>query len=124
MQVARIDLPPYPNGWVAGACSEELAPGDIMARTYFGEELAIFRDQTGTVAVLDAYCPHLGAHLGHGGTVGNGCVRCPFHGWEFSLAGTCVGMPYGGRVPPRQAGASRRGHQGGGRPPLLPPMGG
>jgi 3-ketosteroid 9alpha-monooxygenase subunit A len=89
--VARIDLPPYPNGWFAVALSEELSPGDIVTRTYFGQELVIFRDQASTVAVLDAY----------GGAVGDGCIRCPFHGWEFSLEGRCVGMPYGGRIPPR-----------------------
>ena len=96
----RIDLPPYPTGWFAVAVSDEVAPGDILACTYFGEDLAIFRDEGGTIAVLDAYCAHLGAHLGHGGTVGNGCIRCPFHGWEYALDGTCVGMPYGGRIPP------------------------
>jgi 3-ketosteroid 9alpha-monooxygenase subunit A len=99
--VVRIDLPPFPNGWFAVALSEELTPGDITACTYFGEELAILRDEAGTVAVLDAYCPHLGAHLGHGGLVGNGCLRCPFHGWEFSLDGPCIGVPYGGRIPPK-----------------------
>ncbi len=99
--MARIDLPPFPNGWFAVALSAELAPGDITTCTYFGEELVVLRDQAGTVAVLDADCPHLGAHLGHGGTVGNGCIRCPFHGWAFSLDGACIEMPYGGRIPPK-----------------------
>lgn len=98
--MSRIDLPPYPTGWFAVAASDELAPGEILSRTYFGQDLVIVRDQAGTVAVLDAYCPHLGAHLGHGGTVGEGCITCPFHGWEFALDGTCVGMPYGSRIPP------------------------
>jgi 3-ketosteroid 9alpha-monooxygenase subunit A len=98
--VARIDLPPFPTGWFAVALSDELDPGDILSRTYFGEEVIIFRDHGGMVAVLDAYCPHLGAHLGHGGVVGESSVRCPFHGWEFSLEGKCIGMPYGGRIPP------------------------
>ena len=96
----RIDLPPYPTGWFAVALSEELEPGDNLACTYFGEDLVVFRDLSGTVAVLDAYCAHLGAHLGHGGTVGTGCIKCPFHGWEFALDGTCVEMPYGRRIPP------------------------
>jgi 3-ketosteroid 9alpha-monooxygenase subunit A len=97
--VSRIDLPPYPTGWFAVALSEDLAPSQVVPCRYFGRELAMFRDLNGTVAVLDAYCAHLGAHLGHGATVGDGCIRCPFHGWEYDLAGVCIGMPYGRRVP-------------------------
>ncbi len=98
--MSRIDLPPYPTGWFAVALSEDLTPGQVLPRQYFGRELAIFRDRGGSVAVLDAYCAHLGAHLGHGGTIHDGCIRCPFHGWEYDLDGVCVRMPYGGRVPP------------------------
>lgn len=56
-----------------------------------GKELVAFRDERGKVAVLDAVCPHFGAHLGHGGTVENGCIRCPFHALEFDRGGQCVG---------------------------------
>ena len=45
--MARIDLPPFPNGWFAVALSAELAPGDITTCTYFGEELVVLRDQAG-----------------------------------------------------------------------------
>ena len=66
----RIDLPPFPRGWFAVACSGELAPGDVAARTYFGQELVLFRDRAGSLGVLDAYCAHLGANLGDGATTG------------------------------------------------------
>jgi hypothetical protein len=33
--------------------------------------------------VLSAHCRHLGAHIGHGGTVNGDRVVCPFHGWEW-----------------------------------------
>lgn len=49
--------------------------------------------------MLDAYCPHLGAHLGHGGTVVGSDIACPFHGWRFGTDGTCSSMPYGKRIP-------------------------
>ncbi len=98
--MTHIDLPPYPTGWFAVALSEELASGEVLPRTYFGQDLVIFRDLDGSIAVLDAYCAHLGAHLGHGGTVGDGCIRCPFHGWRYDRSGVCVEMPYGGRIPP------------------------
>ena len=31
----------------------------------------------------DAYCPHLGAHLGHGGIINGECIECPFHAWRW-----------------------------------------
>ncbi len=47
---------------------------------------------------MDAFCPHLGAHLGHGGTV-EGCeIQCPFHGWRFDSAGANSDIPYSERV--------------------------
>ena len=43
---------------------------------------------------MDAYCPHLGAHLGHGGRVEGGAVRCPFHAWLWGGDGRCLEVPY------------------------------
>lgn len=41
----------------------------------------MFRNDKGVVNVLDAFCPHLGADIGIGGTVRGDCVECPFHHW-------------------------------------------
>ena len=51
--------------------------------------------------MLDAYCPHLGAHLGAGGKVEGDTIRCPFHGWRFDGDGACVEIPYAQRIPPK-----------------------
>ena len=45
---------------------------------------------------MDAYCEHLGAHLGYGGTVVEERIRCPFHGWEWNDKGRNVRIPYEG----------------------------
>ncbi len=95
----RIDLPPYPRGWFAVSTSAELAPGDVQRHLYFGQELVLFRTEDGTAALLDAYCPHLGAHFGHGGRVEGNDLVCPFHGWRFGADGACRSMPYGTRIP-------------------------
>jgi len=58
---------------------------------FMDRDLVAFRDDEGTVVVLDAICPHFGAHLAHGGTVERGRIRCPFHGLEFDGTGQCVG---------------------------------
>jgi len=95
----RLSLPPYPRGWYAVALSHELTSGAVLTRKYFGRELVLFRTESGRVCVSDAYCPHLGAHLGHGGVVEGEAITCPFHGWRFGADGACASMPYGERVP-------------------------
>jgi phenylpropionate dioxygenase-like ring-hydroxylating dioxygenase large terminal subunit len=91
---------PIPNGWFAVAVGDEIAPGQVAVRHYFGQDLVVFRSESGVAAVLDPHCPHLGAHLGHGGRVEGERIRCPFHGWAFDLEGTCREIPYAKRIPP------------------------
>jgi cholesterol 7-dehydrogenase len=60
----------------------------------------VVRQETGKVAVYDAYCPHLGADLSVGGEIvanneRSACIKCPFHGWLYRCSdGTCVQVPY------------------------------
>ncbi len=96
----RFEIPPFPNGWFQVAYSDELTPGDVVPLTYFGTELVLYRDTAGAAHVLDAYCPHLGAHLGYGGRVEDDCIRCPFHAWRFDGDGRCVEVPYAEKIPP------------------------
>jgi hypothetical protein len=62
-------FPGYPRGWFVIQFSDELGRGDVKPLRYFGKDLVLFRTESGKPAILDAYCPHLGAHLGHGGKV-------------------------------------------------------
>lgn len=91
---------PIPNGWFAVAVGDEIAPGEVSVRHYFDQDLVVFRTASGEVAVFEPYCPHLGAHLGHGGRVEGEMLRCPFHGWKFDAAGECREVPYAKRIPP------------------------
>jgi len=90
---------PIPNGWFAVAWSKDLIAGEVMRAKYFGEELVLFRTREGEVKALNAYCPHLGAHMGEGGRVVGETVRCPFHGWQYDGTGTCVAIPYSKKIP-------------------------
>jgi nitrite reductase/ring-hydroxylating ferredoxin subunit len=97
---------PLPNGWFAVARSADLAPGDVQAVHYFGRDLALYRAEDGAARVVDAYCPHLGAHLAVGGTVHGSSLACPFHGWRFDgESGRCVEIPYAQseRIPAKAA---------------------
>jgi len=87
-----------PVGWFAVAETPDLAVGQVRAAYYFDTHLVLWRDETGEPHVSDAFCPHLGAHLGHGGTV-EGCeIRCPFHGWAFDAEGANTEIPYSERT--------------------------
>jgi phenylpropionate dioxygenase-like ring-hydroxylating dioxygenase large terminal subunit len=96
----RFDIPPFPNGWFQVAYSDELRPSEVVPLQYFGKHLVLFRGEDGQPRVLDAFCPHLGAHLGYGGRVEDNTIRCPFHAWRFDGAGRCVDVPYANKIPP------------------------
>jgi 3-ketosteroid 9alpha-monooxygenase subunit A len=102
--MSRFPMPRYPDGWFQIAYSDELGPGAVMPLRYFGKDLVLFRTEAGEAKLLDAHCPHLGAHLGHGGKVKGDCIECPFHAWKFDGGGACVEIPYGPagkKIPPR-----------------------
>ena len=87
-----------PYSWYGVAYSDEVAVGEVKSLRYFGKELVVWRDQRGSAHVMDAFCAHLGAHLGHGGKVEDCRLICPFHGWEWDEEGNNVAIPYSDRV--------------------------
>jgi phenylpropionate dioxygenase-like ring-hydroxylating dioxygenase large terminal subunit len=84
----------FPTGWYQIGFSAELNPGDVRPVKYFDQELVLFRAEDGQPSLLDAYCPHLGAHLGYGGKIKDGCLECPFHGWLWRPDGSLARIPY------------------------------
>lgn len=92
---------PHPSSWYCVALSSELPPGTVLGRVLAGRELVLFRTASGALGAMDAHCPHLGAHLAHGGRVEGECIRCPFHGFSFDTRGTCVKTGYDTRPPPK-----------------------
>ena len=92
---------PIPNGWFTVCFADELPSGAVRPLHYFGRELVLFRTESGEARLLDAYCRHLGAHMGHGGKVVGETLRCPFHAWRWDGAGQCVDIPYAKRIPPK-----------------------
>jgi 3-ketosteroid 9alpha-monooxygenase subunit A len=89
---------PIPFGWFQVGYPEDIRPGGVKPLYYFDRDLVLWRDRDGEAHLNDAYCPHLGAHLGHGGTV-DGCqLTCPFHGWKFDAEGNNSDIPYSSRV--------------------------
>ncbi|MFD4635868.1 Rieske 2Fe-2S domain-containing protein [Lentzea sp. NPDC058436] len=96
----RFPFPSYPSGWYRVSSSKDLMPGKRRTVHYFGRDMVLFRAKSGGVSVFDAYCPHMGAHLGLG-RVREDNLECAFHGWKFDATGSCVEVPGGRRIPPK-----------------------
>jgi phenylpropionate dioxygenase-like ring-hydroxylating dioxygenase large terminal subunit len=90
---------PIPSSWFFVDFSENLAVGQVRNIQLLDQEWVLFRGESGKVGMSDPYCVHLGAHLGHGGTVCGDQLRCPFHHWEYNADGFCVKVPYGKVAP-------------------------
>ena len=95
-RLTRIDeLPPFPEGWYLIATRETIERKKLIEKTWMGDEIVIWCDESGRICVAEAYCPHLGSHMGPsvGGRVRDGCLVCPFHGFTFDTTGQCVSTP-------------------------------
>ena len=97
----------FPRGWFMVAGADEVADRPVPVR-YFGEDMVLYRGESGTAHLVSAYCPHMGAHLARNATsyiirdgqqIEGESIRCPFHGWQFGPDGRCTAIPYSDFVP-------------------------
>jgi nitrite reductase/ring-hydroxylating ferredoxin subunit len=90
--------------WQPAALADELqGPRPVKALRLLGQDLVLFRDETGALGLLDRACPHRGADLAFG-RLEDGGLRCAFHGWLFDTKGACLATPAepeGSRLPSR-----------------------
>ena len=80
------------EGWYWAIRSADLKRGHTRALSFFGRELVLYRGHDGRVRAMDAYCPHMGAHLAEGKVEGNS-IRCLFHYWKYDESGRCTEIP-------------------------------
>jgi len=92
----------FPRGWFIVAESSELDKGPMAVR-YFGQDLALYRGESGRPVLLDAYCAHMGTHLTasnsavivkNGEQIEGDSIRCPYHGWRYNPEGDVDDIPY------------------------------
>jgi phenylpropionate dioxygenase-like ring-hydroxylating dioxygenase large terminal subunit len=118
--------------WQPVALAEELPrDGAPIPIRLLGEDLVLFRDESGRPGLLGLFCAHRGADLSYG-RVENGGLRCIYHGWLYNIQGRCLEQP---GEPPRARFHDRIRHTaypcieradaifaylGPGDPPLLP----
>ena len=80
--------------WMPACLSEEVSEADgapVRARL-FGEDLVVWRDTQGRLAVMDEHCPHRRASLVLGRNEECG-LRCLYHGWKVDVEGNVLEMP-------------------------------
>ncbi len=84
------------GGWHP-VCDAAALLGDApLALGLLGEDLVLWRDETGTPQAWADRCPHRGTRLSLGRVVaGEGGTRleCPYHGWQFAPGGQCMVIP-------------------------------
>lgn len=79
------------------ACRRLLSAGDLKdgaaaAVSCEGRVVAVF-NRGGLIRALEDACPHMGGPLSEG-SVRDGVVVCPWHGWSYDLAdGSCREHP-------------------------------
>ncbi len=92
------DNPALRDSWFAVARTIDVGVAP-HAVTLLATKVVLYRSEHGVVAAPDR-CPHREAPLS-AGTVVDGCLVCPYHGWSFGDDGTCVNVPSAAdHVPP------------------------
>ena len=92
----------FPFGWYAVEETGFIEVGQVKPLRYFSKDLAMWRGEDGQVRVTDAWCKHLGAHMGHGGKVHGNLLECPFHAWRYDgEEGVVKDIPYAKAIPPQ-----------------------
>lgn len=81
------------RGWYQVAYERDLREG-LNAVSVDCEEVALLARGSGVTA-FDAYCPHRGAHLCHGGVAREDHVVCPFHGFKIGIGKNVCGFEAG-----------------------------
>lgn len=80
------------NFWYPVAFSADVDDETMVPFECFEDPWVIFRGKDGRVGCVQNSCAHRACPL-HLGAVKDGCIQCPYHGWEYSTNGVCEKMP-------------------------------
>jgi len=84
---------PTKDGWIVVGPPDSIPDkaARIVAAPH-GERIAVFRDG-GQIGALTNLCAHQQGPLGEGRII-DGCVTCPWHGYQYRLADGCAPPPF------------------------------
>jgi nitrite reductase/ring-hydroxylating ferredoxin subunit/DMSO/TMAO reductase YedYZ heme-binding membrane subunit len=79
--------------WIAVALPRAIPDkGACIVATRGGERIAVFRDGE-QIGALSNLCAHQNGPIGEGRII-DGCVTCPWHGYQYRLADGCAPPPF------------------------------
>lgn len=78
--------------WQPVAVSAELAAGQAQPLRILGEDLTLYRGESGRPHLVGGYCAHRLTVL-HTGWVEGDRIRCMYHGWQYDGDGRCTERP-------------------------------
>ncbi|KAE9605848.1 hypothetical protein Lal_00025226 [Lupinus albus] len=84
--------PNLKNFWYPVAFSTDLKADTMVPIECFEEPWVIFRGKNGEPGCVQNTCAHRACPL-HLGSVNEGRIQCPYHGWEYTTDGKCEKMP-------------------------------
>lgn len=89
-----------PLDWYPAMPAQALpAAGPVLAALVHGQDLALWRSDSGDVQAWEDRCPHRGVALSLGRVLGDR-LACAYHGWEYAAGdGRCVAIPAMPRQP-------------------------
>lgn len=88
----------HDDGWVDVCAVGDLRDGrGKVVHLRDAERIALFRNGT-AVSAISNVCAHQGGPLGEGRIV-DGCVTCPWHGYQYRAADGCAPPPFTEKLP-------------------------
>ncbi|KAL5704379.1 chlorophyllide a oxygenase [Ranunculus cassubicifolius] len=84
--------PSLKNFWYPVGFTADLKVDTMMPIDCFEEPWVLFRGKDGEPGCVQNTCAHRACPL-HLGSVNEGRIQCPYHGWEYSTDGKCEKMP-------------------------------
>lgn len=86
----KQSLPSLDNTWVFVNFIDQVQNGSKKFVKLMNRDLVLWRTQSGTISLIDAYCPHMGTNLSYGNVKGE-TLECLLHKKCFTPNGKCVG---------------------------------
>ncbi|HUB96004.1 MAG TPA: Rieske 2Fe-2S domain-containing protein [Stellaceae bacterium] len=77
--------------WHPVGCSEFVTSKPRRVKV-MGEELVLYRGESGKPALMQLRCAHRSLALDYGRVEGDN-LRCPYHGWLYDRGGQCLAQP-------------------------------
>lgn len=78
--------------WTGVGLERQVQPASSNPVILNGQQLAVWRGESGPVQVWEDRCPHRGMRLSFGFVRGN-TLRCIYHGWAYGPDAQCVEIP-------------------------------